>query len=298
MDSKERLKLLKLHQNKKTHGSIFKSYETSIIGNMVHPKQLTKAPLIEAVFELYWALHPAQDDKAQIGRGTGSDPNYSITIGTLYNKVKTDYPYHEKLPTSQIPESMAAYIIQHRYRKAENVGPLIQIGPGLVTLNITKNYTSHDFKSRSNQLATSFCESYPDTASLRFSRLIMRYINFIPFDFEKDNILDYLKENLNLSVEIKKTIFAQSDITDKPHGIDIRFSYPAKTQETMLHFRFVRSTIEKKDCLIWEIVFETTKATPAQMSAPDISAWIEQGHAVCEKWFFNMCDDKLIRVFE
>ena len=276
---------MKLPQNKEPHGSVFKSYEASIIGNMAHPKQLTKAPLIEAVFELYWTLPPAQDSKAdnkiQVGIGAGSDPNYSITIGTLYNKVKADYPYHEKLPTSQIPESIAAYIIQHRYRKAENAGPLIQIGPGLVTLNITKGYTSHDFKSRSNQLATSFCESYPDAASLRFSKLIMRYINSIPFDFEKDNVLDYLKENLNLSVEIKRTIFAQSDVKDKPYGIDIRFSYPAKISETMLHFRFVRSTIEKKDTLIWEIVFETTKTTPAAMSSSDISTWIEQAHNIC-----------------
>ena len=95
-------------------------------------KILKNKPLVEAIFELKWELEEPTP-------GIKVDKHYKILIGSLYEKIKSDYPYIEQLATSSMPDEISGYIVQHRFRKEENGWPLVQIGPGIVTLtNRTK----------------------------------------------------------------------------------------------------------------------------------------------------------------
>ena len=108
---------------------------------MIRRKVLKNKPLVEAIFELRWEL------EEQVS-GAKTDPHYKILIGRMYDRVKDDYPYHEELPTATIPDEIAGYIIQHRFRKDKDMWPLIQVGPGIVTLNDTEGYVWDDFEER------------------------------------------------------------------------------------------------------------------------------------------------------
>jgi uncharacterized protein (TIGR04255 family) len=81
--------------------------------------ELKNKPLVEAIFEIRWEL-----EKSNLGL---IDPNYKLIIGRIYDKLKAEYPYYEQLPTANIPDGIAEYITQHRFRTAENSWPLIQI---------------------------------------------------------------------------------------------------------------------------------------------------------------------------
>jgi uncharacterized protein (TIGR04255 family) len=96
-------------------------------------KILRNKPLLEAIFELRWELQ-------EQAPGLKLDPHYKILIGSLYDRVKDEYPFHEELPTATIPDEISGYIVKHRFRKSENGWPLIQLGPGVVTLNDTEGY--------------------------------------------------------------------------------------------------------------------------------------------------------------
>jgi uncharacterized protein (TIGR04255 family) len=74
--------------------------------------------------------------------------NYKILLGLIYDRVTKEYPHHEELPAASVPDELAGHIVQHRFRKSENNWPLIQIGPGLVTLNDTNNYTWKGFQKK------------------------------------------------------------------------------------------------------------------------------------------------------
>ena len=116
---------------------------------------LTNKPLVEAIFELRWELQ-------EVSPGFKTDPHYPILIGGIYGKAKSQYGFHEKLPTATMPDEIAGYIVQHRFRKGENSWPLIQIGPGIITLNDTEGYVWEDFEKRIPAVVDMLFDTYPD----------------------------------------------------------------------------------------------------------------------------------------
>lgn len=80
-------------------------------------KILENKPLVEAIFEIRWNLEVDKEfsitDKNGLKHPTRVDPHYKLLIGRLYDKINTEYPYHESLPASKMPDELSAYIIQH-----------------------------------------------------------------------------------------------------------------------------------------------------------------------------------------
>jgi len=94
--------------------------------------------------------------------GVFKDPHYQILIGTLYGKLReAGYSFHEPLQTSNIPDEMVPYIVQHRFRPYQEQWPLVQIGSGILTLNDTIHYSWSDFSGRIRDLVESFFVVYP-----------------------------------------------------------------------------------------------------------------------------------------
>jgi hypothetical protein len=56
------------------------------------------------------------------------DPGFQILLGRFYDKVSTDFPELENLPASNVPEQMMPSVVRHRFRKAKDAWPLIQLG--------------------------------------------------------------------------------------------------------------------------------------------------------------------------
>jgi len=156
-------------------------------------KILKNKPLVEAIFELRWAL------KEQAS-GIKVDPHYKILIGRIYDRVKNEYPFHEQLPTATIPDEIAGYVVQHRFRKSKDAWPLIQIGPGIITLNDTEEYVWEDFEKKISHVLNILFESYPDAgSSLKISGLLLRYIDAVDFNYEENNIFVFLKEKMKMN---------------------------------------------------------------------------------------------------
>ena len=98
-------------------------------------KELKNKPLVEAILELRWKLSIQ-----------GIDPHYSLLLGRFPERIEAKYPLHEPLPNAQFSDAMMPYILQHRFRPGLNKWPLIQIGPGVMTVNETEGYTWDKFK--------------------------------------------------------------------------------------------------------------------------------------------------------
>lgn len=136
-------------------------------------QKLSHAPLVEAILEIRWRLqtNPAIPDMAV-------DPQYKLLVGRLYDRLRQDYPIHEPLPTSVMPDEMLNYLVQHRFRKSANGWPLVQVGPGIATVNDTEGYIWDDFAERGRQLLQALADIYPDaTWPLTVTGLQLRYID-------------------------------------------------------------------------------------------------------------------------
>ena len=258
---------------------------------MTERRILKNKPLVEAIFEIRWELQePAP--------GMKIDPHYKILIGRIYDRIKNEYPFHEQLPTATMPDEIAGYVVQHRFRKDKDKWPLIQIGPGIITLNDTDGYVWEDFESRIYHLLDVLFDAYPDSDSnLRINWLLLRYIDAVDFDYEKYDVFSFIRENLKIDIKVYEELFKDTGVKGLPLGFDLRFSFPAKKPKGAVHLRFVRGKRKNVDALIWEThvqsVGEDTPKTKDQ-----ISSWVIDAHTLTDDWFFKMIEGELLRRFE
>src|SRR5438034_9047205 len=101
---------------------------------MSRPKPLKNKPLVEALVEIRWQLEPGS------ATGLSRDPHYKFLLGKLFETVKARFPHHEELPAASVPEEMTSHVVHHRFRKTPSGWPLIQVGPGIFSVNEAVRY--------------------------------------------------------------------------------------------------------------------------------------------------------------
>jgi uncharacterized protein (TIGR04255 family) len=252
-------------------------------------KKLKNKPLLESIFELKWELKKNEG-------GLYTDQHYKILVGRLYDKLQKTYPYHEQMPSSQIPDELAKYIVQHRLRKDKDKWPLFQIGPGILTLNETKDYEWVDFKKRIKQLLTALYESYPKSDKIKVNNLMLRYLNGIKFDFSKNNVVDFLKNNFGIAIEIEEKFFESSNINNTPENLDVKCNFSSVHPKGTFSLRFTSGKMGNDEALIWE--FNLNSINLNIKNQRSIEKWVEEAHDLIEKWFFKTIENGLLERFK
>lgn len=254
-------------------------------------KVLKNKPLIEAIMEIHWQL------KGQMG-DFKVDPHYTILFARLYDRLRSEYPYHEQLPTANIPIEVIGRAVQQRFRVSKNAWPLVQLGPGVLTLNDTVGYDwEKDFQGRITDLTSNLFDAYPQPEDLSIEKLILRYIDAVEVDFQQHNIFDFLRDMMKITIDINKDLFSSTGVTDQPLLLDLGFAFPSTNPEGILHLRFTQGERDRKSVLIWETVFSTADpAVPQNLES--IIAWTDQAHQLTSDWFFKIIDGELLRRFE
>ena len=172
--------------------------------------ELANKPLVEAMLEFKWKLSAPKTP------GFEEDPHYRLLLGRLSEKVENDYPFHEPLPTTQIPDAMVAHIAQHRFRTSEERWPLIQVGPGLMTVNETSGYTWDDFKQRCNKAVKSLLDAHPAKEDFEAQELTLRYINAVDVDFGKENVFNFLRNKMQTTISLPDSLLNSGQVKGSP----------------------------------------------------------------------------------
>jgi uncharacterized protein (TIGR04255 family) len=254
-------------------------------------KILKNKPLVEAIFELRWQLEePAP--------GIKIDQHYKILVGRMYDRVKDIYPFHEQLRAANIPDEIAGYVVQHRFRKSKDEWPLIQIGPGIITLNDTDGYIWEDFEKKISYILNALFEVYPDAINnLKVNELLLRYIDAVDFDYEKEYIFTFLKEKMRMNIEIYEKLFEDTGVSKLPLSFDLRFSFPSTRPKGATHLRFVRGKRKGESALIWETQVQSI-GDNVPKTKDKVIIWAKEVHELIDDWFFKIIEGDLIRRFE
>jgi len=254
-------------------------------------KILKNKPLVEAIFDLRWELQ-------ELSHGIKIDPHYKIIVGRIYDKVCNEYPFHEQLPTASIPDEIAGYVVQHQFRKGKDKWPLIQIGPGIITVNDTEGYLWEDFEKKIIQTVNTLFESYPDPKiNLKFNSVVLRYINAIALNFEEENIFNFLKEQMKTDIRLRSNLYEGTGVKEQPLGFDLRFSFVSTRPKGVVHLRFTRGKIKESDALIWETAVQSI-SEDIPKDQDEIANWIKEAHDLTDDWFFKLIEGELLRRFE
>jgi len=262
----------------------------SIPNTPMSSQQLSKAPLVEAILEIRWKL-------IEQSPGVSIDPKYKVLVGRLYDRLEATYPVHEPLPTASMPDEMLGYVVQHRFRSAEHQWPLVQVGPGVVTLNETENYTWDDFEKRSHQLLNHLFEAYPDAPnSLTITSLQLRYIDAIFFDFDHDDIFAFMADQLQINLNFPPKIFQNSPLHSRPTGFNALFAFPITDPNGVIRLRFARGKRMERDALIWETVVQSDEANVPEMPS-GFQTWLAAAHTLTHNLFFKLIEGPLEKSF-
>jgi len=259
---------------------------------------LNNKPLVEAILEVRWALQTVQRQGllpvGLLPTGIAGapvvqvDPHFRLVLGRFYDRVRAEYPKHEPLPSAFLPDPIVGHGVQHRFRHAED-WPIIQLGPGILTVNDTHKYKWEHFQPRCIQAIKTLFEAHPEPQTLRIESLLLRYIDAVDFDYTTNDLGAFLKENMDVQCGLPDAIFKDSPVRRAPETFKWETSYKCSSPAGRVTLLFAAGAREQKNALIWETVFKTAGQDLPQLP-DDFETWVEAAHDVTDDWFFKLIE--------
>ncbi|MGH8615952.1 MAG: TIGR04255 family protein [Gammaproteobacteria bacterium] len=249
-------------------------------------KNLKNKPLVEAILELKWTLSIPSVP------GFEGDPHYRLLLGRISERVQDAYPFHEPLPNAQIPDAMVAQMVQHRFRTSEGGWPLIQIGPGIMTVNETDSYTWDDFKNRCAKAVANLFDAHPAKQKFTVQDLTLRYIDAVEVDFTRESVFKFLQEKMKTNVSLPDELFDGDRVKRSPTAFNWQASFPHDDPGGLVTLRFAVGQRSGRPALIWETLVQAARERiPA---IPDgFSDWLGKAHDLTDDWFFKLIKGEL-----
>ncbi|MCK4826853.1 TIGR04255 family protein [bacterium] len=251
-------------------------------------KELKNKPLVEAIFEIRWKL--------QGNPGSLRDAHYKFLLGRLFDRMKDEYPEHEQLPAANIPEEMAGHIIQHRFRVDKDSWPLVQIGPGIFTVNSTVDYKWDDFRPRVIKAVEKLYDAHPKQDELEITNIILRYVDAVEFDYTSNNSFDFIKDKLKLNLSLPENLFKDTKVEKNPCGFTWQNAFKCEQPKGVVNLRFAAGKKKDAPAIIWDTTVESAGGDLPVMP-DDFEKWFSEAHEITDDWFFKMIEGELERRF-
>jgi uncharacterized protein (TIGR04255 family) len=252
---------------------------------------LLQSPLIEAIFEIRWELQTDEQTKRM------RDSSYPMMYGSIYERLKKDFPVIEDLPSTQAHPESTPFTPRHRMRKEKDGYPLIQVGPGIVTVNMAKKYAWGEFNALIVRLIECINDLYPTNATpINFIKSELRFVNGIQFDIAKENPLAFLAEKLHLKVEPDAEFFEVNPIADKPNSVGLNLAYVLDKPAGNLVISANLGQFDGKPAFIQQTLIQSFgEITPVDLDG--FTLWLEEAHTAAENCFQVLCKDALMERF-
>ncbi len=252
-------------------------------------ENLPNKPLVEAIFELQWALSSVEG-QSEI------DPGFRILLGRLYDRVRGEYPFLENLPQAQFPEEMTGKLVRHRFRTAKDGWPLVQVGPGVLSVNEIQGYEWDSFRPRLTQAVRALFESYPtDIHQLKVTQVVLRYLDAIPFD-EETPLLQFLKDSLHTTIQVDERLFQNSQAARSPSGMSLSLGFKLPELPGAISASFALGMRENQPSIIWDTqVLARGEDVPQTVEAYE--SWLIAARDIAGRWFRTLSRGKLYESF-
>lgn len=241
-----------------------------------------KNPLIEAILEIRWHLQTNAQNNVRY------DPHYQILVGRLYERIKNDYPVFEQLPTSLLPLEVVPYTVQYRFRKKENSWPLIQLGPGVLTLNETTDYSWDTFRKFSVEAEQALLDAYLKRDDLKFSVILLRYLNTTEFDYNNNDISDFLLKQMAIKSEMPNALFKSNKINSRPQSVELHYEFNCTNPDSDVVIHLNTALMSSKPIISWETTVAAQGPKIPKYDAESFGKWIDSAHSVIEECFDSL----------
>lgn len=236
--------------------------------------KLPKAPLVEVVIELRWKI----TSKKELA-------GVQYLYGDLYNELKRKYPYRESIIPVEVPMEMIINQPIHRFRAEKGGYPLLQIGPGIITLNtIDAKYYWETFFEDAKELIQTFHTIYlPNNIVVP----AILYIDFFPFDFSINNVHKYINQKFNIT-------FGQSFFETEKFLSDFNMGFAYNTDLGDLRVNFQKG----KNQNVEGILLQTRiNGKPTTSNFKNLNNWLGEAHKILSQLFKQLTAGELYESF-
>jgi uncharacterized protein (TIGR04255 family) len=121
-------------------------------------------------------------------------------------------------------------------------------------------------------------------------------IDAVEFDFENDDISQFLKDQMKIELSMPPQLFEGTNIEKKPLNFNITFSYPCSEPSSTIKLRLGRGQRYGKDILMWETIVHSSSNIP---KLPDeLNEWLMNAHGITDDWFFKLIEGNLLERFK
>ncbi len=252
-------------------------------------KDLKNKPLVEAILEVRWELQGTPP-------GPQVDPHYKLLLGRLFDRMIKEYPEHEQLPTANVPDELVGHVVQHRFRVAANGWPLVQVGPGVFTVNSTHDYTWSDFRPRVLSAIEKLYDAHPKVGDLKITNLILRYIDAVDYDYTDGNVFEFLRDKLKVGISLPDSLFQDTGVERKPNSLTWQSSFRCENPHGQINIRFATGQKSNAPAVVWETTVQSSGGDLPEMPKA-FEGWLEAAHEITDDWFFKMIEGELERRF-
>jgi len=260
-------------------------------------KDLKNKPLVEAILEVKWQLaQPIQVSALPQMAVPAVDPHYRLLLGRLFDRFQKEYPIHEQLPTATLPDELVGYVVQHRFRAAKDDWPLVQVGPGVFTVNDTHRYTWTDFQQRAKEAVVRLFDAHPQKGELRIQGLVLRYIDAVEFNYQEESAFAFLQDKLKVGISLPPSLFQDTGVSDLPRSFSWQAAFQCSRPRGNLHVSFATGRKEGKPAILWETTVHS--AADELPNMPDgFPSWLDAANETTHDWFFKLIEGELERRF-
>lgn len=241
--------------------------------------KLQNAPLIEVIFEVKWDVNLKSDLI-----------DFQYLHGDLYSSIKNKYPFRENLTPPEIPFEALKGLPVFRFRETNNSYPLIQIGPGVITINMLNDkYIWGNFQNTIHEVIDILNTIYPKIKTIKL-KPALAYIDFVRIDKKLTNSIDFINQNLNININNNILTDTQTIVSD------INFTVNYKIKEDVLSLNITDGQINNTtDGIILQ-----TKVIGANISNEnnELKTWLENSHDLSSKTFKSIIKESLYNTFK
>jgi len=259
---------------------------------------LANKPLKEVVFELHWDLPETAPSREKF------DPDYRRFLARMEDSIINDYAEYRQLPAADVPEKLIPHIVQHQYwtkdetKEDNKTWPVMQVGPGIIAVNDTVGYHWSDFKERISYLVESFFKAHPNSGELNLSKILLKYINAVEFDYEQNDVFVFLRDKLKINIDMTSIIPQDAQVVLPPFALNLATTLVTLEPKGAMDVRFRRGKIHDDDILFWELTSLTTSNDILCSGPQDIITWSDSAHSLLRGLFFKMIEGELLEVFK
>lgn len=240
--------------------------------------KLPKAPLVEVVFELKWDIKMKSDLD-----------DFQYLYGDLFANLRNEFPNRERLTPLEIPFDALINIPVFRFTKNDNKYPLIQIGPGVISINtLNEFYIWEDFRDNIHKLLDILKDIYPKFQTLKIKPALI-YIDFLKFKDVNSSGYKFINENLNISVNSN----ILNDIEPTISDININANYQIGTDILSIRINEGKANNSTDGLVLQTKVNGNTQSYDKET----LKEWLESAHLLSSETFKSLIKEDLFKTF-